>query len=159
MHELSCLEQEVVIETVAMALEQAAIGGEDEDLLARPILFRLPERLELVRARFYPLVVLIARCLLLFMLLKLHISESLCQVKMDLVDVLDRAGVLHVGVLGVQLVHCVEDQVKEVPVVGRVDTGPTRGRCSRRHVHEGLHHSANEPLSIRGDSNQAEVIR
>lgn len=99
MHELSRLEQEVVIKTVAMTLEHRAVGREDEDLLAWPILFRLPEGFELVRSRFYALVVSVAKLFLLFVLLKLHISESLGQIKMDLVNVLDGVCVLHVRIL------------------------------------------------------------
>lgn len=46
----------------------------------------------------------------------------------------------------------------EAAVVGRVNALAACGRCSWRHVHERLHHSANQPLSVGGDSNEPEVI-
>lgn len=96
MHECLRLEQVVVVETVAMTLEQLTISREDEHLLSWTILLRLPEGLELVFAR---IIVFASIGLLLFVLLKLHIGKRLRQVKVYFVYVLDRVGILDVNIL------------------------------------------------------------
>ena len=158
MHELARLEQVVVVETVAATFEQPAVGREDVHLLARSILFGLPEGLELVPGGLCRLL-LLAPLFLLFVLLELHIRERLRQIEMDLVNVLDGVGVLDIPVLRVQLIYSVKDQVQKAAVVGRVATLAARRGGSGQHVHQRLHDPANLPLPVGGDGDETEVVR
>ena len=89
-NEFSSLEKVVVIKAVALILEQRSIGGQDEHLLARPVLARLPESLILIRHDQVIVSVMLTGVRLPFLVFfELHVRQRLCQVEMYLVNILD----------------------------------------------------------------------
>ena len=110
-NEFSSLEEIVVVKAVASALEQPAIGGQDEHLLAWAVFASLPEGLILIRHDqiiHIPVVLTIRVHLLLLVFFKLHVCQWLGQVKVYLIDVLDGIRKLVLLVLRIKLIHSVE---------------------------------------------------
>jgi hypothetical protein len=125
MNEFSRLKKIVVIKAIASTLEQPAIGGQDEHLLARTVLASLPESLILISYNQVIIsIVLLTRVrFLLLVLLKLHVCQCLCQIKMYLIDVFDCIRELCLLFFRVELIHCIKHQMKKLIIVGCINTG------------------------------------